>query len=127
MSFTLLLVAALASGLASEEVVPPQNGEEVNAACEMKELSDRRYRGCDSYALYVMMEFAHFGEGSSETGGDLKFCLPESSLVSIENVQPLVVAYRAQYAREPRAFAGISPYVAFLRAMRREWPCAGGR
>ena len=127
MSFTLLLVAALASGLASEEVVPPQNGEEVNAACEIKELSERRYRGCDYYARYVMMEFAHFGEGSSETGGDLKFCLPESSLVSIEYVQPLVDAYRAQYAREPRAFGGLSPYVAFLRAMRREWPCAGGR
>jgi hypothetical protein len=74
-----------------------------------------------------MMEFAHFGEGSNETGGDLNFCLPPSELVSVENVQPLIDAYRAQFAREPRAFAAVSPYAAFLRAMRRQWPCAGGR
>lgn len=127
MSFTLFVAAALGTSSGLEPVDPPQNGEELNAACEMTELTEQRYQRCDSYALYVMMEFAHLGEGSNETGGDLKFCLPRDSLVSVENVQPLIAAYRVQYAREPRAFARVSPYAAFLRAMRREWPCAGGR
>ncbi len=126
MSLLLLLAASLGSTAELSGQVPPQNGEQLNAAC-IAAANDRQRAHCVTTALYVMMEFAEFGRGSTEAGGDVKFCLTPSTTVSIEHVEPLIDAFRAQYAREPRAFASVSPYAAFLRVMRREWPCSGGR
>jgi len=109
-----------------DAVEPVADGYGLYLACGL-EPTDNQFSECVSTALYVVMDFGHRGEGGNTTGGDVKFCLPRSSIVSVENVRPLIDAYRTQYERDPRAFAAVTPTAAFLRAMRREWPCAGGR
>jgi hypothetical protein len=122
-----LFFTAMVGGSSAPTVTGrPSNGKELSAACRLADVNERFGR-CDQTALVVLSEFAHYGKGSGETGGDLKFCLPVASRVTVENVQPLIDVYRAQYQREPNAFAAVSPIAAFLRAMRRQWPCRGGR
>jgi hypothetical protein len=129
-SLALVLVAAVESASTASALDPPINGAELNLACAPpagdppNALSANH---CASTALFALMEFSRLDDGSNESGGDTMFCLPRSVLASVENVAPLIDAYRRQYGREPSAFAAMSPLAAFVRAMRREWPCAGGR
>ena len=127
MLLAVLFATGLEAGLVPERPRPINNGEQLNVACDPAYPQGLDALECYSTAVVALSEFSHYGRGSNETGGNTMFCLSKSSPVSVENLRPLADAYRRQYARDPKAYAAVTPIAAFVRAMRREWPCAGGR
>ena len=133
--FSLILLAGSLWGFGvPARAQAPDYGADLFAICGRGVPADRsptpetdRFTYCIQTATFVLMEFSRDEPGSNEEGGDLMFCPPRSSAVSVENVGPLIDAYLVQYRRDNAAFARMQPVSAFLRAMRRQWPCRGGR
>jgi hypothetical protein len=109
-------------------------GRDLQAACSSAMAGQFRDRsaldGEDCVWIATVALMNHAGRAPEDTtaeGAPVSFCLPDTSIVSIENVGPLIEAYLEQYRRDDRAFSETSARAAFLTAMQRQWPCPGRR